>query len=157
MAVLTRHVLITKKSFREETSRMKHRTWGLVLFQGGLVLGSLLSAWTLRFEFSLPNRGLLFSGAPILLIFRLAAMSRFGLFHGYWRYTSLRDAEDILKSVGLGSLGFVVATRFVLHLSGFPSSIYVLEALLTAGLLGGARLLCRALLQHGEGVRRRQR
>src|SRR5207302_11012332 len=46
---------------------------------------------------------------------------------------------------------------FVLHLSGFPSSICVLEALLTAGLLGGARLLCRALLQRGEGVRRRQR
>src|ERR1700687_2240299 len=84
-------------------------------------------------------------------------MARFGLLHGYWRYTGLRDAEDILKSVGLGSLGFVVAIRYVLHLSGFPSSVCVLEALLTGGLLAGARLSCRAFLQRGEEFRRRQR
>ncbi len=136
---------------------MKHRTWALVLFQGLLILGSLLFAWALRFEFSLPDAGLLFSVAPLLVVFRLASMARFGLFHGYWRYTGIRDGEDIFKSVCLGTLGLVVALRYVLHLNGFPSSIYVLEALLTGVSLAGVRLLSRALLQRGEGVRRRQR
>jgi FlaA1/EpsC-like NDP-sugar epimerase len=147
----------TKSFAFEETMLMNHRTWALVLFQGLLILGSLMFAWALRFEFSLPDRGLLFSVAPLLVVFRLASMARFGRFHGYWRYTGIRDAEDILKSVALGTLGFVVALRYVLHLSTFPFSIYVLEAILTGVSLTAARLVSRALLQRGEGVRRRQR
>jgi len=125
--------------------------------QGLLILTSLVMAWTLRFEFSCPEPALLFSVAPVLLILRLASLSRFGLFHGYWRYTGLSDAEDILKSVGLGTGAFVVSIRYVLGITRFPLSIYVLEALLTALLLGGVRFLCRAFLGRRQRIDRRRR
>ena len=136
---------------------LNQRTWATVVLQGFLVLSSLVIAWTLRFEFSYPHPALLFSAAPVLLIVRLACMGRFGLFHGYWRYAGLSDAEDILKSVGLGTAGFVLAIRFVLGITRFPLSIYVLEALLTALLLGGVRFLSRALVQRRWRMDRRRR
>jgi FlaA1/EpsC-like NDP-sugar epimerase len=136
---------------------LNQRTWAIVLLQGLLVLSALVIAWTLRFEFSCPDPALLFSAAPVLLVFRLASMARFGLFHGYWRYTGLSDAEDILKSVGLGTGGFVLSIRYVLGVTRIPLSIYVLEALLTGLLLGGVRLLSRTLMQRTRRVHRRRR
>jgi FlaA1/EpsC-like NDP-sugar epimerase len=136
---------------------LNQRTWAIVLLQGLLVFSSLVMAWTLRFEFSCPQPALLLAAAPVLLILRLASMARFGLFHGYWRYSGLRDAEDVLKSVGLGTAGFVFAIRYVLGMTRFPLSIYVLEALLTALLLGGVRFFSRALLQRSRRIDRRRR
>ena len=74
-------------------------------------------------------------------------MACFGLFRGWWKYVGVRDGLDVLKAVGAGSLLFWIAMRFAFKAIGFPRSIYVLEALLTAGLLVGVRLLSRALAE----------
>jgi FlaA1/EpsC-like NDP-sugar epimerase len=156
--VLGRATLLRRKTLSiKETMLLNQRTWAIVLLQGLLVFSSLVIAWALRFEFSYPEPALLFSAAPVLLILRLASMARFGLFHGYWRYSGLSDAEDILKSVGLGTGGFVLSIRYVLGITRFPLSIYVLEALLTGLLLGGVRFLSRALLQRMRRIDRRRR
>ena len=136
---------------------LNQRTWAIVLLQGLLVFASLMIAWTLRFEFSCPEPALLLAATPVLLILRLASMARFGLFHGYWRYSGLSDAEDILKSVGLGTGGFILSVRYVLGMTRFPLSVYVLEALLTGLLLGGVRFLSRAVLQRMRRMDRRRR
>ena len=49
------------------------------------------------------------SAVPLLVLFRLVAMARFNRFHRYWRYTGISHALDIVKAVGMGSLGFLVA------------------------------------------------
>jgi FlaA1/EpsC-like NDP-sugar epimerase len=85
----------------------------------------------------------LLSAIPLLLLYRLASMYRFNQLNGYWRYTGVRDLVDILKSVALGSVGFVFTLRYCLNVKSFPLSIYILEALLTTALLGGVRLLFR--------------
>ncbi len=136
---------------------LNQRTWAIVFLQGFLVLSSLGIAWTLRFEFSCPEPALLLSAAPVLLMVRLASMARFGLFHGYWRYTGISDAEDVLKSVTLGTCAFVLSMRYVLGITRFPLSVYVLEALLTGLLLGGVRLLSRVLAQPMRRPDRRRR
>ena len=127
----------------------KH-TWVIAAFQAPLILASLLLAWLLRFDFALPHREILVSTAPLLLMFRLVAMRRYNLFHGYWRYTGVSDAADISKAVGLGSVAFLVTIRFVLGVVGFPLSVYFLEALLTAAALVGVRILSRTVLQQIE-------
>ena len=66
---------------------------------------------------------------------------------GWWRYTDLDDAIAILKAIALGSVAFVVCMRFVLGNDAFPRTIYVLEPLLSALLLGGARLFSRVLAE----------
>ncbi len=123
------------------------RCWSLLVLvsQIGLILGSLVCAWLLRFDFRLPDPGLLWSAAPILIIVRLTLMPFFNLTHGWWRYTGISDALDILKAVVAGSLAFLLIVRYGLGLKNFPPSIYALEALLTFTLLTGLRVLSRML------------
>ena len=105
----------------------------IVVFQISLVCSSLLSAWLLRFDFSLPYRSILITAVPILVLIRLGAMAYFGLFRGWWKYAGVRDGIDILKAVGAGTVLFWVIMRFVLRATAFPRTVFVLEVLHTAG------------------------
>jgi FlaA1/EpsC-like NDP-sugar epimerase len=126
--------------------RLTRLSSAIVALQSLLILCSWTLAWLLRFDFKLPDNYLMFSVIPILLLSRLAAMALFNLLDGYWRYTGSRDIEDLLKSVAVGSFGFVIVIRYMLDLKAFPISIYILEALLTTALLSSARLVCRSRL-----------
>jgi FlaA1/EpsC-like NDP-sugar epimerase len=79
----------------------------------------------------------------LLILIRLAAIGRFHLFHGWWRYTGVSDALDIVKAIALGSGVFLFVMRFLLGVVAFPRTIYILEAVLSGGLLVGVRLLSR--------------
>ena len=129
---------------------LRKYTWVIVGLQAAIIIASLGTAWLLRFEFSLPHREVLVVAAPLLLLFRLLAMWRYNLFHGYWRYTGVSDAADIGKAVALGSAGFFVVIHLVLGIKTFPLSIYLLEGLLTATALGGLRVLSRIILHRLE-------
>ena len=136
---------------------LKKNIWMIVALQALLVLASLVTAWALRFEFSLPQAELLVVATPLLLLFRLLTMRSYNLFHGYWRYTGVSDASDIVKAVSLGSALFFVTLRYVLGIKAFPLSIYFLEAMLTASTLGGIRVLSRLLLDNREHKHARNR
>lgn len=55
----------------------------------------------------------------------------------------MSDALDIVKAIAVGTLMFLVVTRFVLRIVAFPRTIYILEALLSIALLAGVRLFAR--------------
>jgi len=112
-----------------------------------LIFCALILAWLLRFNFFLPDRLLLFSAAPVLIAIRLGAISRFGLLHGWWRYTDIDDAVAIFKAIASGSAVFVFCMRFVLGSGAFPRTVYVLEPLLSMLFLGGVRVLSRILAE----------
>jgi len=126
---------------------MHYRTWLVALFQSALIFTALLLAWLLRFDFSLPQRGLLLLAAPLLIAIRLVAIARFGLLHGWWRYTGVSDALDVVKAIAFGSAGFLFVIRFVLGVVAFPRTVYILEALLSIGMLAGVRLISRILTE----------
>jgi FlaA1/EpsC-like NDP-sugar epimerase len=130
---------------------VRYKLWFIAMFQGCLVICSLIAAWLLRFDFTLPYQGVLLAALPILLLARLAAVAYFGLLRGWWKYAGIRDGIDILKAVAAGSLLFWVVIRWVLGISAFPRTIYVLEAVLTTGMLVGVRLLSRVF---AESVRK---
>ena len=131
---------------------LQYRTWLIAFFQAFLIFTSLVLAWLLRFDFSLPYRALLLSAAPLLIVIRLVAIGRFGLLHGWWRYTGVSDALDILKAITLGSVVFLFVMRFVLGVTAFPRTIYILEAVLSMGLLAGVRLFSRVLTESVSDV-----
>ncbi len=131
---------------------LQYRVWLIGFFQALLIFASLVLAWLLRFDFSLPYRGLLLSAAPLLIVIRLVAIGRFRLLHGWWRYTGVSDVLDILKAIALGSVVFLFVMRFVLRVNAFPKTIYVLEAVLSMGLLAGVRLFSRVLTESARGV-----
>ncbi|HZM09736.1 MAG TPA: nucleoside-diphosphate sugar epimerase/dehydratase [Candidatus Limnocylindrales bacterium] len=131
---------------------LRLRFWFILAFDTILFAASLIGAWLLRFEFTLPQRDILFAALPILVLMRLAALGRFKLLRGYWRYTGISDIADIVKATALGSLGFLVIERWLLGIKAFPISIYCLEALLVVGGLCGARLFSRMLAQSVRGA-----
>jgi FlaA1/EpsC-like NDP-sugar epimerase len=126
---------------------LRFRPWFIAIFQASLVSCSLVIAWLLRFDFTLPDRRILFSALPLLVLIRLVAMAYFGLFRGWWKYAGVSDAIEVVKAVGTGSALFFVVTHYMLANPSFPRAIYVLEAFLTTGLLVGVRLLTRVLAE----------
>ena len=68
---------------------LSRHSWFVALFQAVLISFSLVLAWLLRFDFSLPYRKVLLITLPILIGLRLAAITRFRLMHGWWKYTGI--------------------------------------------------------------------
>ena len=130
---------------------LRRNTWFIAIFQAALIAFSLVFSWFLRFDFTLPDRRLLLLAVPILILVRLLAIARFNLLHGWWRYAGISDVVDVIKAVALSSAAFAVIMRYGLGQLGFPRSIYILEPLITAGLLCGVRLFSRVL---AESVRK---
>jgi len=123
----------------------------IYVFQTMLVFTSLVLAWLLRFDFSLPYRRVLLTSGLLLIVVRLITLRLFNLNHGWWHLASVSDAIDILKAVAAGSVAFFSVNRYLLGAVAFPRSVYFLEAVLTACFLAGARLGSRVLV---ESVRR---
>lgn len=122
---------------------LRQHSWFVAIFQAGLIGFSLVLAWLLRFDYGLPDRSALLAAVPILICIRLLAIWRFGLLHGWWKYTGASDVLDVVKAVSVGSLAFVFTIHYLIPLKGFPRSVYLLEPLLTAGLLVGVRIFSR--------------
>lgn len=123
----------------------------IYFFQAILVSCSLLFGWALRFDFSMPQRRVLLTSGLLLIVVRLISLRIFNLNHGWWHFASVSDALNILKAVGIGSVAFYCANRYLLGAVAFPRSVYTLEAVLTACFLAGTRLASRIL---AESVRR---
>lgn len=122
---------------------LRQHSWFVAIFQGCLICFSLVLAWLLRFDYTLPDRLALLVSVPILIALRLIAIWRFGLLHGWWKYTGASDVLDVIKAVGVGSVAFVISIHYLLRSTGFPRSIYLLEPLLTSGMLIGVRIFSR--------------
>jgi FlaA1/EpsC-like NDP-sugar epimerase len=131
---------------------LRKNSWFVGAFQAVLIFVSLVLAWFLKFDFMLPDRRMLFRAACLLILIRMLMIAGFGLLHGWWRYTGLSDTLDVVKCVVSGSIVFILVNsilvgRYVMSVAGFPRAIYVLEPLLTAGLLIGVRIFSRVLAE----------
>jgi FlaA1/EpsC-like NDP-sugar epimerase len=126
---------------------LRRRPWFIAIFQAWLVICSVVLAWLLRFDFSLPYARTLLAAIPILVIVRVISMTYFRLHRGWWKYAGMSEGMDVLKAVVTGSVIFFLATRYLLKLISFPRTIYVLEPVLTAVLLVGVRLLSRVVAE----------
>jgi FlaA1/EpsC-like NDP-sugar epimerase len=130
----------------------RHRKLLTAVFQCALVFTSLVLSWALRFDFVLRNPRLLLKSAALLVIIRLLPIAYFGLLRGWWRYVGIYDAFVVAEAVGSGSILFWLINRYVLHQASFPRSVYVLESILTFGILLSVRVAWRSL-KESSGTR----
>jgi FlaA1/EpsC-like NDP-sugar epimerase len=135
------------KIIRLAKTLLRKNSWFVGAFQAMLIFISPVLAWFLKFDFTLPDRQMLFRAACLLVLIRMIMIASFGLLHGWWRYTGLSDTLDVAKCVLSGSLVFIVITRYAMQMTDFPRAIYVLEPLLTAGILIGVRIFSRVLAE----------
>ncbi|MBS2016794.1 MAG: polysaccharide biosynthesis protein [Deltaproteobacteria bacterium] len=126
----------------------------IVRYRRPLVIAVHLGLWTLayasafllRFELEIPPA--YFRDAPLvlasLLVTRGIVYWHFGLFHGLWRYSSMRDLLQLVKASTLSTVIFVVSLVFLVH-DAFPRTVIVLDWLLSIMLVGGVRFSIRTV------------
>src|SRR5690348_10888563 len=123
------------------------RKSAIFLINTTLICAAIIAAWALRFDFHLRNAHVLLSVIPLLVLYRLAALGRFGLLHGYWRYTSVSDAIEMGKALVLSSAAFFLTVRYFLGVKAFPLSVYCIDLVVATLLLQGVRVCYRAAMQ----------
>lgn len=105
-----------------------------------------LLALSARFNFGVPPAEHLHSALralPVVLLVQGAIAWYFRLYRGLWRFASLQDLWNIVRSAALGALGVALALFVVMRLAGIPRSMLMLYPLFLVFLLGGPRLLYR--------------
>lgn len=139
--------------FRPVFTNMTAAQRRLLLFAAYLGLAALSNwmAFLLRFDEVIPASQweLFASMLPLLLAIRALAFYPFRLYDSLWRYTSLWDIRDLALSIGLSSMIFAGVVRLGLGIRSYPSSIFVIDALLLLFLQAGLRALPRLLRERG--------
>src|SRR5215831_5321731 len=95
---------------------LRKNSWFVGAFQALMIFVSFTLAWFIMFNFTLPWRRTLLATGAILVVVRMIAIARFGLLHGWWRYTGLSDAFDVCMCVCSGSALFYVIVRLILRM-----------------------------------------
>jgi len=145
----------------------KSKAAGRWIFIRGIHLAifsfSLFGAFLLRFDFSWkpdPEMGRpdwwtlhFFPIFWFIVAMKFFVFQYFGLYRGWWRYVGMRDLTAALKATWVSTalfLGFVYAIQYVggnvlgkLLLKGWPRSIFLLDLMLTIGMVCGVRILVR--------------
>ena len=132
----------------------RHRIWQAAI-DAGLIALAWWAAFQLRFE-RLPVYYDGYLDAEIFLVViasQLAVFVLFGLYNHWWRYVSIRDMWSVARAVVVASLVSAVIILlwdpFVVRL---PRGIFLIDGLLLLGLVAGARLLARTVIERpGRG------
>ena len=114
--------------------------WMLTVLHSVALCVSLVAAWFLRFDFSLPKVGVLLSALPLLIATRLTANTLCNLGHRQLRYFAMGDIKDQTRAIALGTIIFFAAERVLFNIRSFPYSIYILEAIFSFVLLTALRV-----------------
>ncbi len=125
--------------------------WILIaLFHLVLFGAAYIAAFLLRFDGDIPEAFLatMYITLPVIVLLQGFFFYYHDLYQGLWRYVSFADAQNILRAVLLSLVSLLVLDLFLYPYWGtIPRSIYVLDALLVAGLTCGPRFLVRHLRQ----------
>jgi FlaA1/EpsC-like NDP-sugar epimerase len=121
-----------------------------------------LLAFELRFDGVIPGK-YHHPFATALIVWAIAKTLAFavgGVNRGYWRHTSIYDAQRIALANAAGSVLGAVALISLLGPRGIPRSVYILEWIISSFLLLGGRFISRAAAAakstrwaEGEGTR----
>ena len=119
----------------------------VVVLDVALIILANYFAFTLRYDGNIPGRELHTFGQTVLALvaIRGVAFALFGLNEGLWKYTSIWDLQNIIGGVLTSTVVFYGWVHWVMGISGYPRSIFAIDAILLIGLLAGVRLPSRVL------------
>lgn len=135
---------------------LKHRRVFIVAFHVAAVCLCYLTAFELRFDFTLPEAEKLRIAHTLglLVVTKLLVYWRYRLFEGWWGYPSFSDLSNIVMANGVGSGLFVIAIVLTKTAEGMSRSVLLVDAVLAIGLLAGTRFGMLALKQLSSEPRR---
>ncbi len=118
-----------------------------------LITASILGAYLVRFEFSIPsqNLALLLKALPVIILVKTASFYYFDLYRGMWRYTSISDLFNIIKASTLSSFLIVSFILFTTGFIGFSRSTFIIDWCFTVLLITGYRVAIRLYFEQLSG------
>jgi FlaA1/EpsC-like NDP-sugar epimerase len=132
------------------TVLMRYRVVLSVSANLALAGAAYLCAFALRFDLPIPGPFLAIALAtlPLLLACKAAGFWLAGLFSGWWRHVTVRDAEAIVRGNVIATILFLAVMFVVGGLDGFPRSVFLLDLLLSIAFVGGLRVAVRLAREH---------
>jgi UDP-GlcNAc:undecaprenyl-phosphate GlcNAc-1-phosphate transferase len=113
----------------------------LVILDFCLIAFAYYLSYRLRFsdaEFSFYFRTFLLS-LPAIIACKFVAFFFVGIYRGFWRFMSTDDVFSFVKASTLATVLSVVAVTYLFRFQDFSKGIFVIDWLLTTGLLLGTR------------------
>ena len=126
-------------------SILRKNIWALLLADILVITLSLIGSYLLRFDFSIPSSMLptIYYFFTVLLFSKISVNIVFNAYSGLWRYTSVRDLINIIKSSSAGTILSAALTLMVLGFFAIPRSIFIIDYILsTVGFIS-----CRAAVR----------
>lgn len=113
-------------------------------------------AFQLRFDFMVPAayESAMWTAMPVFVAAKLASFALLGELSGWWRYVSLNDMLSVSRATALGvlfALLGVVGLGLFSASPSFPRSIFLVDPILTVGLIGGLRVGIRLFRDRNSG------
>jgi FlaA1/EpsC-like NDP-sugar epimerase len=127
----------------------------MLVADGLLVAVCFCLAYLFRFEFAIPSKELATIGRtlPWVVVVKMLIFALFHLYRGMWRYTSLSDLTGVVKAVMVSSLLITLGVLMIHRFSGYPRSIFIIDAILTLLAIGGIRTAIRLYYARQSGIR----
>ncbi|MFN8224527.1 MAG: nucleoside-diphosphate sugar epimerase/dehydratase [Gaiellales bacterium] len=121
------------------------------LLDAGLVAVAWFLAWYFRFDGDWPRYYEPYLGWKLVLAvvaFKLPVFFLTGFYDRWWRYVSTRDMWSVCRGALLASLAtFLGFTLLEFHSVRVPSGVWFMDMVLCLGLVAGARLAARTLIE----------
>jgi FlaA1/EpsC-like NDP-sugar epimerase len=136
----------------QEQGLLKHRIWLIAASQVLLIITSYYCSFLLRLDLPLDpaSRSLFWDTLPIVLLIKLLVFYRCGLLRGWWRYTGMNDAVNIVRAGFFSAVLIYITVILFLRAPGYPRSVVLIDMLLSMAMVGGARFLVRAYTERAR-------
>jgi len=118
-----------------------------------VVTASYLGAFLLRFDAEIPQQTfrVMLHTLPVLLVLRIIAFYYFDLYSGLLYYVSVEDVWRAMKAVAVSSAAFILVVFVMMPgFEGYPRSIFLIEMMLSVGILSSHRMALRSLRERSE-------
>ena len=102
-------------------------------------------AYLFRFEFAVPVKELshLWLGILFLIPLKIVIFYWFGLYRGMWRYTGIRDLQNLLRANVISSLIIFSALLILNRFEGLSRSVFLMDGVLCFLFTAGLRVIIR--------------
>jgi len=111
---------------------------------------SFFGAFLLRFDFNIPSEflSLLISWLPVFIGIQLIFFNISGFYNVIWRFTSVWEMLNIIKSVTISSLTGIVFLGLIQGWAGYPRSVILIFYILNVLTICSSRIAVRLYFSH---------
>ena len=122
----------------------------LMLIDTSAIALSFFGAFLLRFDFNIPSEflSLLISWLPVFIGIQLIFFNISGFYNVIWRFTSVWEMLNIIKSVTISSLTGLVFLGLIQGWAGYPRSVILIFYILNVLTICSSRIAVRLYFSH---------